>query len=377
MLPLPRALAIAVQVCRGLAAAHDAGIIHRDLKPDNVFLVERQGRTDFVKILDFGIAKLMNAALDDAVTFKSTAGIVVGTPDYMSPEQAMGQQVDHRSDVYAVGVILFEMVAGRRPFDAETAREIMVKHMMVTPPRPSRFRSVTSPVPPALEDLIMACLKKEPRDRPDSIKEVGNRLQGILDDLSGQSRSAVMANVLRDRRVWLTVGGAALVLTGLVVLPRHGDKAGNSVVSIAGAAQAVRASSPPETVQLKFESSPSGATVFRVGDSQALGVTPFSAAFDRSPRVEVFEFHLDRWQIGRKDLSLLENAAVEVALVPAERDVVTADDTGAAAPRAGTTSRAADKARTTGAGRRQGQASKPQPKRSKLDRDAVMNPFDE
>ncbi|HEX2659221.1 MAG TPA: serine/threonine-protein kinase, partial [Polyangia bacterium] len=371
-LPLPRALGIAIQLCRGLAAAHDAGIIHRDLKPDNVFLVERQGRTDFVKILDFGIAKLMNAALDDAVTFKSTAGIVVGTPDYMSPEQAMGQQVDHRSDVYAVGVILFEMVAGRRPFEAETAREIMVKHMMVTPPRPSRFRSVTNPLPPALEDVIMACLKKEPRDRPDSIKDVGNRLQEILDGLGGTGRSAWVTSAVRDRRVWLAASGLALLLVGAFAFPRHRPR-------LAPAAEtAVAPVSPkvPESVELRFQSSPPGATVFRVGDAQPLGTTPFAASFDRASRVEVFEFRLDGWQVGRKDLSLLENATVEVSLVPGERDMREAT-----ANLASSTQREASNgsgSRASGAGRRPGQTSKPSPKRAKLelDRDAVMNPFE-
>ena len=371
-LPLPRALGIAIQLCRGLAAAHDAGIVHRDLKPDNVFLVERQGRTDFVKILDFGIAKLMNAALDDAVAFKSTAGIVVGTPDYMSPEQAMGQQVDHRSDIYAVGVILFEMVAGRRPFEAETAREIMVKHMMVTPPRPSRFRSVTSPLPPALEDLIMACLKKEPRDRPDSTKEVANRLQEILDGLGGGGRSALLANAVRDRRVWLGVAGVALLLIGGFAFPRRRNRPAVPAPS----AEMTAAPAPPrvpETVELKFQSSPPGATVLRVGDAEPLGTTPFSASFDRSSRIEVFEFRLPGWQVGRKDLSLLENAAVEVGLVPGERDTREAT----AGP-ASSSHGEGSTGRGTGSGHRQGQTSKPQPKRAKLelDRDAVMNPFE-
>ena len=371
-LPLPRALGIAIQLCRGLAAAHDAGIVHRDLKPDNVFLVERQGRTDFVKILDFGIAKLMNAALDDAQTFKSTAGIVVGTPDYMSPEQAMGQQVDHRSDIYAVGVILFEMVAGRRPFEAETAREIMVKHMMVTPPRPSRFRSVTSPVPPALEDVIMSCLKKEPRDRPDTIKDVGNRLQEILDGLGGTGRPAMVLNALRDRRIWLSIAGMAVLLIGVFSFPR---RRGKPPLPVAAPGQPAAVAPPrpkvPETVELKFQSSPPGATVFRVGDAQALGITPFSAAFDRSGRIEVFEFRLGGWQVGRKDLSLLEDAVVAAALVPAASDNA---DAGVPPP-----SRAeGSSTRQAGSGHRQGQTSKPQPKRAKLelDRDAVMNPFE-
>ena len=148
-------LPIVLQVCSGLSAAHDAGIIHRDLKPDNIFLVDRAGRRDFVKLLDFGVAKLMNATVDDASTFRSSVGMVVGTPDYMAPEQALGHAVDHRADVYALGVILFEMVAGRRPFVAKTAREVMVQHLTASVPRPSRLNPAGE-VPEALEKLILA-----------------------------------------------------------------------------------------------------------------------------------------------------------------------------------------------------------------------------
>ena len=137
VLPIARALAIVLQVCRGVGAAHAAGVIHRDLKPDNIFLIERDGRPDFVKLLDFGVAKLTSATIDDASTYKTSAGMVVGTPDYMAPEQALGQVVDHRADIYSIGVILFELVVGRRPFVARTAREVMVQHMVTPAPRPA------------------------------------------------------------------------------------------------------------------------------------------------------------------------------------------------------------------------------------------------
>ena len=134
---MERILRIGVQICSGLGAAHAAGIVHRDLKPDNIFLIERNGQRDFVKLLDFGVAKLMNATVDEASTFRSTVGMVVGTPDYMAPEQALGHPVDHLADIYAIGVILYEMVAGRRPFVADSAREVMVQHLTTTPCRPS------------------------------------------------------------------------------------------------------------------------------------------------------------------------------------------------------------------------------------------------
>ncbi len=212
ILPLARTLPIVLQVCSGLSAAHDAGIIHRDLKPDNIFLVDRAGRPDFVKLLDFGVAKLMNATVDDASTFRSSVGMVVGTPDYMAPEQALGHAVDHRADVYALGVILFEMVAGRRPFVAKTAREVMVQHLTASVPRPSRLNPAGR-IPEALEKLILACLAKNPERRPQSIKELEQRLRTILDQLpTAADAAAARSSARRRHRSLRLVLGAALLL---------------------------------------------------------------------------------------------------------------------------------------------------------------------
>ncbi len=376
VLPLPRTLAIATQVCKGLAAAHEAGIVHRDLKPDNIFLVNRGGRTDFVKLLDFGIAKLMNAALEGPSTFKSMAGIVVGTPEYMAPEQAMGQQVDHRADIYSVGVILFELVTGRRPFAAESAREIMVKHLMVAPPRPNRFRTFSDALPPGLEELILGCLKKEPRDRPQSMKEVEQRLVEILNDLPEAGRPKGFQQYLRDKRLWLAAGGF-VVLTGSVAAGLILSKNQRNVATAALAAdvaQKHQGKAPPpankdgtkQQVRISFVSTPPGAAVFRAGTEQPLGVTPFSASFDVSTRAEVYEFRLEGWQVGREAITLLENAQVEVSLVAADRDPV---------------GEALHKRRGTGK-REHAKASDPakpgtdQSKAVKLDSDAVLNPFE-
>ncbi len=205
ILSTERILRIGVQICSALGAAHAAGIIHRDLKPDNIFLIERGGQRDFVKLLDFGVAKLMNATVDEASTFQSTIGMVVGTPDYMAPEQAMGHAVNHLVDVYATGVILYEMVAGRRPFVANSAREVMVQHLTASPSRPSMLNPAGK-IPQELEDLILACLAKEPADRPQSISEVERRLREILDEMPARSRRA-----LRRKRPLKLAGAVALL----------------------------------------------------------------------------------------------------------------------------------------------------------------------
>ena len=187
---LDRALKIARQVADALAAVHAAGIVHRDLKPDNVFLTTKAKQPDFVKLLDFGVAKLLEVGDGDGSAPLTQAGMVLGTPAYMAPEQLKGGEVDRRSDIYSFGVILYEMATGQRPFRAKTIPELMLKHVSDPPPRPT---SVLSSIPLMLEDLILRCLEKEPARRPRDMKEVGLALQDLLDRNSGwdQERTVV------------------------------------------------------------------------------------------------------------------------------------------------------------------------------------------
>jgi serine/threonine-protein kinase len=199
---------IGAQIAEGLAATHSQGIIHRDLKPDNLFVLERDGRP-FVKIVDFGIAKMVhkNGQLTEA-------GTVFGTPYYMAPEQAMGQTADHRSDIYSLGVVLYEMLCGQVPFDGPSAYAIASQHI-TQPPPPLAPRLVGTAAPPPLVALVERCLEKRPEDRPASMEEVMRTLAAFRAEPQLGAVSTVQAATWTDtaprvaprrRRVLRTVG---------------------------------------------------------------------------------------------------------------------------------------------------------------------------
>jgi serine/threonine-protein kinase len=170
-MPIKRCVHIARQICSALGAAHDKGIVHRDLKPENVFLVERNGDPDFVKVLDFGISKMHSSGVDKGLT---RTGMAMGTPSYMSPEQAQGSKaVDHRTDIWALGVILYEMLAARRPFDADSY-PLLLMNIVATDPDPIAW--YRKDLPPGLADLVMKCLIKDQSARVGSMRELSEGL---------------------------------------------------------------------------------------------------------------------------------------------------------------------------------------------------------
>ena len=199
-----RVVKVAKQLCDALGAAHERSIVHRDLKPDNIYLIKRGSETDFVKVLDFGIAKVGGSS-----SKLTKAGQVFGTPHYMSPEQCAGSNVDARTDIYALGVILYEMSSGRVPFDADNLMGILTKHMYEQPIPP---RELPPPVdvPPGLEAVIMKCLAKSADARYQSMAEMRADLERLEAGLTPQ---AVVDAV--DR-----ASGTRMDPTGRTALPR-------------------------------------------------------------------------------------------------------------------------------------------------------------
>jgi len=172
-LPAEKAVPILAQVCDALAAAHDHGVVHRDLKPENVFLVERRGRAPYVKLLDFGVAKLLeNAATITAV------GLVVGTPAYMAPEQFQGGAIDGRADLYALGVLSYQLATGRLPFNAEKIGMLMRAHLLTPPPPPT---SIRPDVHRKWSDVTLRAMAKRPEDRYPDARALKEDLLTVLD----------------------------------------------------------------------------------------------------------------------------------------------------------------------------------------------------
>lgn len=169
-LSIPRAIGLCAAILDGLSAAHEIGIVHRDVKPPNIFVVAGGG----VRVLDFGIAKLA----DQSAEVITARGVAIGTPRYMSPEQAKGQAVDARADLYAVGLVLFEAVAGAGPFDdARDANELLLAHLSKPAPSLSAFHRGVSP---ELDQIVASLLAKDPAARPSSAKQVAASLRALL-----------------------------------------------------------------------------------------------------------------------------------------------------------------------------------------------------
>jgi eukaryotic-like serine/threonine-protein kinase len=215
-IPLRKAIDYEVQIAHGLAAAHEKGIVHRDLKPENLFLT-KDGR---VKILDFGLAKLTqpkdDSGTDDTLAQGTEAGMVMGTVGYMSPEQVRGMPAGHRSDIFAFGTILYEMVTGHQTFRKPTSAETMTAILNEDPPSISQ---VVPSVPPGLQRVVHRCLEKNPEQRFQSASDLAFALEA-LSDSAITSPTGVQAHesARPNRKLLVIAGGAAAIVLGVAAL---------------------------------------------------------------------------------------------------------------------------------------------------------------
>lgn len=342
-----RTVHVATQLCNALGSAHEIGIIHRDLKPDNVQLIERGGDKDFVKVLDFGIAKVggTNSKL-------TQAGQVFGTPHYMSPEQCAGTNVDHRTDIYALGVILYELATGRVPFDADNLMGILTKHLYENPLPPREFDPPIN-VPPALEAVIMKALSKKREARYQSMAEMASDLDAIA---KGSTPKAVIESVdrgahgtapiediqssvsvgvpssqeltIKKSNLPLIIGIAAVVLVGIgavVIFAMSGSKSESETANVMkpAAAPTQPASAPSTapttnqasvaaTAKVRLNSVPSGAEVYFKG--AFVGNTPYE--MDKPQGDAVVELTLKKagYEEKKIKISSLTSSSMELTL---------------------------------------------------------------
>jgi serine/threonine protein kinase/Tfp pilus assembly protein PilF len=199
------AVSVAKQVCEGLAEAHKLGVIHRDLKPSNI-MIDREGN---IRIMDFGIARSLK---DKGIT---GAGIMIGTPEYMSPEQVEGKDVDRPSDIYSLGVILYEMVTGRVPFEGDTALAIALKHKTEEPKDPGEFNSQLSE---DLSRLILKCLEKDKDKRYQSAEELRSGLETIEKSIPTTDRTASHKVPLTSKEITVTFRAKRLWISALIII---------------------------------------------------------------------------------------------------------------------------------------------------------------
>jgi serine/threonine protein kinase len=314
-LTLERIQRIGVQVCAALGSAHKLGVVHRDLKPDNLFLVHRGGQADFVKVLDFGVAKILtsegtNGTLD---------GTIIGTPTYMAPEQAAGLPVDHRADIYAVGNLLYEMLAGHPPFQAPAFGQLVVQIItQPPPPLPERLAS-GEPMPPALAELVLRCLAKEPEARPQRLEEVTTALlmlnakapvsptEDEEEDIPTQRTRPQRNSLPRHSRMPVLVGSMALAMLA-------------GALTWSGLARLLRpravpvASVAPPPVTLTVRTMPEGARVIRADTGEALGVTPLVKEMPRSDSALALRVELAGHVPLERQIRLDSHAILEVPL---------------------------------------------------------------
>ena len=332
-----RVVHISEQICRSLGEAHKSGIIHRDIKPDNIFLISVDGNPDYVKVLDFGIAKAIHGEEDVNLTAE---GRIVGTPRYMSPEQILAQPIDHRSDLYSLGCIMFQMLTGSPPFEDQSTAALMMSHAQKAPP--SFAERLTSEhllgMPAGLEAVVRRTMAKNPASRPQTTdalrkeleealrinqayspamlqaadrptpQQTGQQPVGVFEHNTGDftrqtgdynnqawaagpgtmTQADILAAQGNNKPTWLIVAVAVLltivVLGGIYIATQQSQGPGPQPTT----------DKPTPITSFTLDSVPQGATVKR-GD-EVLGTTPLTLQFADLTGNTVYAFELDQYK---------------------------------------------------------------------------------
>jgi eukaryotic-like serine/threonine-protein kinase len=352
----PETIKVIGECCSALAASHKKGIVHRDLKPENIYLCPRGGDKNFVKLLDFGIAKLTG---DGATSSKTRTGLVIGTPAYMSPEQCEGKgKIDHRSDIYSLGVVMYELLTGRVPFVSEGYGDVLVAHLMRTPDKPS---TVNANVTPELEAIVLHALEKDRNRRfqtmdeflaavqnpaahlasyaqlPDAApgQQMGAQHSGstmFLDPnapaprtmqgqapktpttLSGATGQSMAPDLPRKSRapLLLSFGVTLLIAGGAAVFLMTRKPAGE--VEKPTVQQPVVETPKDEPVVITVNSIPTGAKVLRAGQGE-IGVTPLDIKVKKGEPAFDVQVRLDGHKMVQQEIKTDKSTIVDVTMV--------------------------------------------------------------
>lgn len=315
-LTLAQIFDVSRQLALALDAAHSLGVVHRDLKPENIFLCSDQLQVDWVKVLDFGVAKLMNPQLGRV--FETQLGTVVGTPRYMSPEQVTGRTVDSRTDIYAFGVVLYELLSGSPPFDSLSFGQL-ASDILNTPPAPLPATTMKGePVPLLLSQLTFACLEKDRASRPASMSEVARLLAGL------PARLAAPILLVRRRRTHVGLATVALVVLGTALRSEPPPVAAALVHTPLPIAE-VLAPLPvpvPDVTTVMLVTTPPGAMVTNAVTGAILGRTPLEVSLPKRDDTLELQLALDNYVPQRRVVHLDENQRLELVLTPVPRVTV-------------------------------------------------------
>ncbi|HEY3805426.1 MAG TPA: serine/threonine-protein kinase [Kofleriaceae bacterium] len=308
-MPERRIAGLGAQAARALAAAHDKDIVHRDIKPENLFVIDRQGR-DFLKIVDFGISKLVGEHGHD--TNLTRSGTVIGTAAYMSPEQARGDDVDARADIYSLGVVLYRAATGKVPFEGDNVLKVLnlVVSTDATPPRVQRPE-----LSAAFERIVMTAMAPRREDRFPTAAALADALERVaaagepLDataptvampaprEVTAPTSPTVATPTIAQRRRWLPVAGALLavaIAAGVVIVSRHGNG---------------------RMVDVVIHSKPEGAWIFE--QDRMLGRTPLTYRFAHEDRIVDLTAQLDGFDIACFELDPADDNNTLTVRMPA------------------------------------------------------------
>jgi serine/threonine-protein kinase len=335
---------IIAQCCAALQASHSKGIVHRDLKPDNIYLCPRGQDRNFVKLLDFGIAKLTGAA---GTSNRTQTGTVIGTPAYMSPEQCEGKgQIDHRSDIYSLGIVMYELLTGRVPFGGDGFGEVLVAHLTKPIPPPS---TINPQLKPELEQIVMRCLEKDRTQRFQSMDELGRAVEAAggyspfrwgaqpppstnstkqITTLSGTAAEVTGAGpgagAPRRSRAPLWLAVAAIVIgvggSGVYFLTNGKEKPTAVVETPPEPVKEKTTAQPPHVdehpmLDITVNSEPPGATVIRADQAgREVGLTPLTLHVRKGDPTFDIKLQLDGYAPASREIKTDSNLELDVSL---------------------------------------------------------------